>query len=281
VRAVITGAGGLAGSALQRALPPEGRIALTHADLDVTDAEAVHAAMRRLRPEVIFNCAVIEVDACERDPEAARRMNVEAPGALADAASVMGGTLVHFSTNYVFGGDRATGHPYTTEDVPDPVNVYGATKWAGEQEVTRRCRRSFVVRTSWVYGPGKSSFLSTVASRLALGQRVQAISDTFASSTYVEDLVARVLQILERGPYGTYQVVNSGVCSYEMFAREAARLTGSDESLIDVVSEADTQRLARRPRSTPMRCLLSETSGFAAMRPWQEALAEWVGESTA
>lgn len=253
---------------------------LTHAELDVTDVRAVEAAVRELRPDILFNCAVIEVDACERNPDAARRVNVEGPGHLAEAAHAAGAVLVHFSTNYVFGGDRSDDHPYTTEDFPDPVNVYGVTKWAGEQETARRCPRSFVVRTSWVYGPGKSSFLSTVATRLARGQRVQAICDTFANSTYVEDLVVRVLDIVERGPFGTYQVVNAGVCSYEIFAREAARLTGSDESLIDAVSEADMKRLARRPRSTPMRCLLSEKSGFAPMRRWQDALAEWIDQST-
>jgi dTDP-4-dehydrorhamnose reductase len=171
----------------------------------------------------------------------------------------------------VFRGDRD--EPYTIDDVPAPINVYGETKWRGEELVAQRCPRRFIVRTSWVYGPGrKKSFLNLVAARLRRGEEVEAINDTFANTTYVEDLVRSALAIVQRGVFGTYQVVNDGVCSYEMFAREAARLVGADESLIRVVSEASMKRLAPRPRSTGM-------VGTPPMRRWEAALADWVRTS--
>lgn len=276
MRILITGAAGLVGSSLATAFASDEVFPLRHRDLDITNPQAVAETVQRLRPDLIFNCAVIGVDDCEADPALAERVNVSGPGYLAAAAERICATIVHFSTNYVFDGERTTDIPYTIDDDARPINVYGATKLRGEHAVTAAATRAFVIRTSWVFGPGKASFLGTAAARLARGERIQAITDTFASTTYVRDLVARVRELVERGQPGTYHVVNDGVCSYETFALEAARLTGSPATLIDRATEASLARPAPRPRWTPMRCLLSERLGLAPMRPWQEALEEFV-----
>jgi len=270
---VIAGASGLIGSAIARAIP--GAVALRRLDLDITDTDAVRNVVSRLKPDVLINTAVIGVDDCERLPELARLVNVDGPAALADAAQSCGATFVHFSSNYVFGGDREN-EPYTVEDQPQPVNVYGQTKLQGERAAVARCERTFVVRTSWVYGRGKNSFLATVADRMRNGERVKAISDTWASCTYVNDLVERLMLVLDRGVFGTYQIVNDGICSHEEFAREAACLVSAGPELIEVTREADMQRQAKRPRFTPMRCLMSERLGFTAMRRWKDALADYL-----
>ena len=283
VRVLITGAAGLVGSNLARAYAAGEVIALRHRQLDITDRGAVDETVDRLRPDVIFNCAVIGVDECEADPALAERINVSGPERLAHAAEGIDATIVHFSSNYVFDGERTPEMPrYTIEDEPRPINVYGETKLRGERAVAAACSRALIVRTSWVFGPAKANFLSTVAARLAGGERVQAIVDTFASTTYVDDLVTRVIGLVDRGHAGIYQVVNEGVCSYETFAREAARLAGLTEdaarALIEPSTESSLARLAPRPRCTPMRCLLSEQLGLAPLRPWQEALAAFVGQ---
>jgi dTDP-4-dehydrorhamnose reductase len=277
VRVLITGASGLVGSKLAKAY--DDVIAMSHRDLDITDAKAVAETIQRVRPELIFNCAVIGVDDCETDPALAERVNVSGPAALAAEAENIGATIVHFSTNYVFDGHRTSGIPYTIEDEARPVNVYGETKLRGEHAVLASATRAFVVRTSWVFGAGRN-FLSTVAARLARGERVQAITDTFACATSVHDLVTRVIEIVNRGQYGTYQIVNEGVCSYETFAREAARLVHANEELIETVTEESLARIATRPRWTPMRCLLSEQLGSSPMRAWHRALAEHVHPNT-
>lgn len=260
-RIAITGAHGLVGRALLRQYP--GATALGHRDLDITD----RAAVARVIPQfdVVFNCAVVAVDECERDPALARAVNVDGVAHLAEHAR----TLVHFSTNYVFRGDEQK--LYTIDDVPDAVNVYGRTKAEGENAAQTRSRRAFIIRTSWVYGRGKSNFLSTVAEKLRAGERVRAIQDVFANSTYVGDLAARVAEIVERGHPATYHVVNEGVHSYEVFAREAARVVDADEALIDSVPVEDVVS-APRPRFTPMRCLVSERLAFSRMRDWRDAL---------
>lgn len=267
----------MVGTALGRALPHA--TALRHADLDITDAGAVSRVIGTLEPQLIINTAVIGVDECERRPDLAREVNVDGPAALAAAAADCDATFVHFSSNYVFDGIRER-EPYTIDDEPRPINAYGRTKLEGEQVAAERCPETFVIRTSWVYGPGKSSFLATAGEKLRRGQKVQAISDTWASCTYVEDLVQRILLVIGRGVFGTYHIVNDGVCSHETFARETARHVGVPveiaERLIEVTTEAEMQREAPRPRYTPMRCLLSERLGFERMRPWQAALGDYL-----
>ena len=270
MRVLITGAGGLVASAL---VPHFGDVfALKHAALDIADRAAVEAVVDRIRPDCIINCAVIGVDLCERDPALAKRVNVDGPANLA----ATGVPIVHFSSNYVFDGRPAKREPYTVEDEPNPINVYGRTKLEGERAVFSLNAKSVVIRTSWVFGPGKDSFLSTVAHRLRDGQPIRAIADTWASTTYVEDLALRVRDIIDHGTSGLYHVVNDGICSYETFAREAAAILAIPEvisdRLVEVVSESQMNREAPRPPWTPMRC-------DPPMRLWQGALREYVSAS--
>lgn len=276
MRVLITGAGGLVASAL---VPHFSDVfALKHAALDITDRAAVVSVVDRIRPDLIINCAVIGVDECERDPKLAGRVNVEGPANLASAAAQVGAALVHFSSNYVFDGRPAERRPYTAAATPNPINVYGRTKLEGERAVAERAEEAFIIRTSWVFGPGKDSFLATVARRLRDGETVRAIGDTWASATYVADLAARVREIIERGEPGTYHVVNDGICSYETFARETASILAIPppviDHLIEVVSEVEMDRPAKRPPWTPMLC-------EPPMRSWQDALREYVAVSAA
>ena len=281
MKVAITGAGGLVGRHLARRLSGGHEVlSLARRDLDITDRGAVFRLVETERPALVVNCAVLGVDECERDPRAAHALNVEGPRALAEAAGPVGADVLHFSTNYVFDGREEGRAPYTIEDEPRPLNVYGRTKLEGERAVRAATQQSFVVRTSWVYGRGKESFLSTAHARLAAGKSVLAIVDTWANTTYVEDLVRRVEEILARRVYGTYHVVNEGVCSYYDFAMEAARLAGLSDAeagrLVVGVGEGETEREAERPRHTPMRCLFSEGLGLARLRHWREALAAYV-----
>lgn len=257
MRVVVTGASGLVGRAAVRRFGAHG---LTHRDLDITDAAAVELAMRGV--DLVINCAVAGVDECEDDPPLARAVNVDGPASLARVAK----SIVHFSSNYVFEGDEEK--LYSIDDDARPVNEYGRTKLAGEREVMRLNRRAFVVRSSWIFGPGKNSFISTVHAKLGNGERVRAVGDVWASTTYVEDLIEAVAQIVDRRAFGLHHVVNAGVCSNETFAREAARIVGADPSLIETASSRETHR-APRPRYTPMRATMP-------LRDWRDALADYI-----
>jgi dTDP-4-dehydrorhamnose reductase len=282
MKVVITGSGGLVGGCLARRLRRGHEVlAPRRAELDVTDAGAVSRFLEEARPQLAVNCAVLGVDECARDPEAARAVNAEAPRALAAAAADAGAEFLHFSTNYVFDGEGR--EPYAEQAEPRPVNVYGLTKEEGERAAFGANPRSYVVRTSWVFGEGKESFLSTAYRELAAGRRVRAIGDTWASVTYVEDLVARVEEIIQTKRHGLYHVVNEGVCTYEDFAREAARRAGLSEEeaarAIETVTESEVKRPARRPRYTPLRCTATAELGLPPLPHWREALAAYVSQT--
>jgi dTDP-4-dehydrorhamnose reductase len=281
MKIVVTGAAGLVGSHLAIRLAPEHDVlALKHGDLDITDQQAIHQCIANTKPDVILNCAVLQVDDCEKDPAKAQAVNAAGPRYLAEAASEAGAEVVQFSTQYAFGGEPIGRQPYTIKDWPRPVNVYGTTKVAGEQAVLSGCPRAYIVRTSWVYGSGKNSFLCTVHQDLKSGRAVRVIDDIWSSTTYVEDLIDRVLLLLGKRRYGIYHVVNEGVCTYYEFALEAGRLIGlrSDQihPLLQITHERDMKRVAARPRYTPLRCLRSEEMGLPPMRDWREALAAYV-----
>ena len=278
---MVTGAAGLVGSRVARRLGYDHRIAaLKHTDLDIADRDAVHRIVNDLEPEIIFNCAVLQVDDSERDPAKARAINARGPRHLAEAANRVGAEIVQFSTQYVFAGEPAGRAPYTVEDEPLPVNVYGRTKLAGERAVRDACSRSYIVRTSWVYGSGKDSFLCNVHEHLRARRKVRAIDDVWSSTTYVEDLIDRCLEIIRSRHYATYHVVNTGVCTYLEVALEAARLLGllraEIDALIEITHERDMRRIAARPRYTPLRCLASDRLGLPPMRDWQKALEAYV-----
>jgi dTDP-4-dehydrorhamnose reductase len=276
MRIVVTGASGLVGRAISIETPRPAKrgeggrrpgeghevIPLTHADLDITDRDAVRRKMKQLRPDLIINCAVVGVDACEDDPKLAKAVNVDGPHNLAEAAPA----IVHFSSNYVFEGTQEKF--YAIDDEAKPINEYGRTKLAGEHAVAEACRNAFIIRSSWIFGPGKESFISTVHRQLRAGKSVRAVSDIWASTTFVDDLVLRVVEIVEQRQYGLHHVVNAGVCSNETFALEAARIVGASPNLVESASTSETHR-APRPRYTPLFAM-------PPLRDWRDALAAYI-----
>jgi len=281
MKILIAGSTGLVGSHLARRLAKDHEVlALRHADLDITDQQSVQRLVGANRPQLIFNCAVLQVDESEQDPALAWAVNVNGPRHLAAAANGVGAEIVQFSSQYVFAGGQINRPPYTVDDEPAPINVYGRSKLAGEHAVRDANPRAYIIRTSWVYGSGKNSFLCAAPSDLRAGKKVRAIDDIWSSTTYVADLIERILLIQSTGSYGTYHVVNQGVCSYYEFALEAGRLLGLNraalEPLIEATHERDMKRMAVRPVYTPLRCLLSEKLALPPMRHWHDALAAYV-----
>jgi len=281
MKVAIVGAGGLVGSEFARKLSPHHEVlCFTHSDLDITDSEAVNRVILNSRPELIINCAVLGVDACELNPSLARSVNVAGAENLAKAANAVAAEFVHLSSNYVFDGDRSRDSTYTIKDEPLPINIYGQTKLAGERAVSGATERCFIIRTSWVFGAGKNNFFSTALRSLRAAQKVRAITDVWASATSVPDLVSRVMDIVALHHYSTYHVVNSGVCSYYEYALEAARLLRIPEpdltTLIQPVKLDDLLLRAQRPLYTPMSCTVSAEIGLAPLRDWRAALAEYI-----
>ena len=279
-RVLTTGAEGLLGRYFTRQLLGQcSLMAHSHASLDVTNANAVEAMCELERPDLIINCAVLGVDAGERDPARANAVNVVGPRNLAVCAEAIGADLVHFSSNYVFAGDRVDDTPYTVADLPQPINHYGESKLAGENAVRDVCTRSFIIRTSWIFGQGKAGFVNETRRHLLAREPVHAMTNIRANTTFAADLVQRTLEVVRQGTHDTYHLVNTGVCSYYDIAMEIGRLLQLSqaelERLVNGSHAPAASWLASRPFYTPMRCLTSEQLGFAPMRHWTLALADY------
>ena len=283
-RILITGAEGLLGRYFTAHLLGHCSLAThSHASLDITDAKAVEAICARDRPNLIINCAVVGIDASEHDPVKSYAVNVTGPRNLAASADAIGADLVHFSSNYVFAGDRLDEKPYTIADRPQPINQYGKSKLAGEIAVRDFCTRSFIIRSSWIFGQGKRGFVNGTRRRLLAGEPMEAVTSVRANTTFATDLVLRTLEVVRQGTYDTYHLVNTGVCSYYDIAIEVARLLrlskAERERLVGGSHESVASWLAPRPSYTPMRCITSEELGLAQMRHWTDALAHYLHEN--
>ena len=197
MRVAIVGAGGLVGKELTRQFAEEHQVCpLTRRELDVLDAPAVKRVLFSESPELIINCAVLGVSACEIEPDLAWSVNVIGAENLANAARDLDADFVQLSTNYVFDGNRPRDSFYTLKDIPCPLNVYGKTKLAGERAVTAASPRCFIVRTSWVFGVSKENFFSTVHRCLRRSEKIRAVNDVSASVTNVRHLASRMRDIV-------------------------------------------------------------------------------------
>jgi dTDP-4-dehydrorhamnose reductase len=276
---MISGAGGLLGRSLVEHFSLSGWrvVALARRALDITDEQRVREAVGRERPDVIINCAATtDVDRCESEPEAARKVNVEGPRFIARIAEQTGAQIVHVSTDYVFDG-RKEGL-YTQEDEPNPLSEYGRTKLAGELAVRQETDRFYIVRSSWIFGSGGKNFGSRVIELAERGVPIKGVTDQISIPTYAPDLAARIRQLIELGVHGLYHLTNSGPGTWYEFARLALDLAGLKEVKIEPVTRADLEQPAERPRNSAMRCTRSERLGLTPLRHWHEAVTEWVYE---
>jgi len=280
VRIAVVGARGQLGAAMAHELAPRHQVdRFDHAALDITDAAAVGAAMARLAPEVIVNCAGYNaVDAAEDHPVEALQVNSLAVRSLARAASACDATLVHCSSDFVF--DGGVDRPYTEQDRPNPRSVYAASKLLGEW-FAADAPRAYVLRVESLFGrapdgpPSKGS-AAGIIDGLRAGAVPKVFADRTVSPTYVIDAARAAGQLLERRPpAGLYHCVNSSRCTWVEFAAEAARLLGV-EPRFEPVLMADVPLRAERPKY----CALSNEKLAAAgiaMPTWQDALARHLG----
>ena len=252
--------------------------AYDHQSLDIADANAAERVITERSPEAVINCAAwTNVDGCEGDPRRTELANSLGPENLALASRCVDARFVTISTDYVFDGSKEGF--YTQRDNPRPINVYGRFKLEGERRSQAAHARTIVVRAGYIFGLGGKNFLSTLVTRARNGEKLTAIHDCYGTPTYGQDLAARLRELALKDLPGIYHVVNSGQgASFETFAREALNVAGCPVDSIATVSMDSLQRPAPRPRNTRLACVLSPAIGLPPLRPWQEALAEFVSE---
>jgi dTDP-4-dehydrorhamnose reductase len=272
----ITGAAGQLGEAMRAQLEPQHEIvAVSRADLDVADADAVAHKVATICPDVIVNCAAYtDVDGAQKHPTAALDANAWAVRALARAADEVNATLVHYSTDFVFGGD--VDRPYTEADEPNPRSAYAVSKLIGEW-FAADAPRHYVLRVESLFGgPRAKSSVDKILQNILAGREVRAFADRTVSPSYVEDVVRATARLLDRGsPFGLYHCVNSGWTTWSGIARELAAIVGKPGAPIVDVKVADVPMLAPRPQYAALSNAKLVAAGID-MPTWQDALRRYV-----
>ncbi|OBJ20900.1 dTDP-4-dehydrorhamnose reductase [Mycobacterium sp. 1245499.0] len=277
-RIVIAGAGGQLGGYLTSLAATQGRdaLALTSSQWDITDPAAAQRIVQR--GDVVINCAAYtDVDGAESDEAGAFAVNETGPGHIAAACAKAGARLIHVSTDYVFNGDfgGAAPRPYEPTDQTAPQSVYARSKVAGERAVLAALPEAVVVRTAWVYTGGTGKDFVAVMRRLAAGDGpVDVVDDQTGSPTYVGDLAAALLQIVDdRVPGPILHAANEGACSRFEQARAVFEECGADPARVRPVTTAQFPRPAPRPPYTALGSGQSVAAGLRPLRPWRPALA--------
>lgn len=224
--------------------------------------------------DLIINCAAMtNVDACESNPEAAMKGNAIGARNIAMLADAHGAKMVHVSTDYVFSGK--SDKPYTEWDLPAPATTYGASKLLGEQYVRETCKRSFVVRTAWLYGKHGNNFVKTIHGLASSRDEISVVYDQIGNPTNACDLAYHILLLAATENYGLVHCTGNGICSWFEFAEEIVRLSGLT-CKVNAVTTEEFQRPAPRPAYSAMDHVSLRCTVGDKMRPWQEALASYI-----
>jgi len=275
MRVAITGAEGLFGYGLVAAFSTRHEVfPLIHSQADITDREAVRAALEQVRPGLVVHSAGIpDLDICEAEPARAFLVNVHGTRNVVEAARQVGAGVAHISTDSVFDGQKPT--PYLETDPPRPLTVYGRTKLEAEQAV-KALAKHWIFRVSVLFGPGKINFVEKGIRKVAGGDDYRVASDQVGSATHTVDAGMKIMEVVEGGPCGLYHLSNQGICSRWELASLAVELAGLNPEKVMGVPDALMGRRAPRLKYAVMEMSALRQAGFALPRPWQEALADYV-----
>ena len=275
-RILLTGAGGMLGSDLASVLAGAGHevFARPKSDLDITRKSEVARAFREVQPQVVVNCAAFtRVDDCESDPRALE-VNARGVDLLADQCLHREAHLVQVSTDFVFDGAKRT--PYTEEDTPNPLSVYGASKLGGE-EAALRVPSGLVVRSSWLFGHGGWNFIEAILKQAEAGRRqLTVVNDQTGRPTATPDLAEAILALIEAGGVGIYHFANRGEVTWFDFAREILSLAGHAGVEVAPTDSAALGRPARRPAYSVLDTARYEKVTARPVRHYRDALVEYL-----
>lgn len=269
MKILVTGANGMLGQDLCPILEDVGAFVIeTDVDtLDLTQAEAVDAAVKDIHPDMVINCAAYtSVDKAEEEPEKAELINASGTENLAKICGKLDIPLIYISTDYVFDGTKKS--PYTADDEPNPLNVYGRTKLLGEEAIKKFCQKYYIVRTSWLYGHHGKNFVETMLSLAQKGDVINVVDDQIGCPTWTVELANGILKLLSK-PFGTYHVCGSGSISWYEFAKEIFTQAGMDNVELKPCSSEDFPRPAKRPQYSIM-------DNQNLCRSWQAALHDYL-----
>ncbi|HWC26665.1 MAG TPA: dTDP-4-dehydrorhamnose reductase [Solirubrobacteraceae bacterium] len=279
MRLLVTGAGGMLGSAVADAAARRGHdvVACSRAQLDVTDAASTRTAVVAARPRAVVNCAAYtDVDGAESEPQRAEAVNVRGAANVAAAAAQAGALMIHVSTDYVFDGSKR--EPWVESDPVAPLGVYGETKLAGERAVVAATASCAIVRTAWLFGAGGRNFVDTMLALAAQRDEVSVVTDQIGCPTWTGHLAGALVELAGRpGATGLHHIAAGGACSWNELATEVFARAGVDCRVLPATSE-QFARPAPRPAYS---VLASERRDRLVLPHWRDGLAEYLATRVA
>lgn len=283
MRILVCGHNGQVAQALGRALAGLGEVLLLGRDqLDLARPEQLRAPLRDLRPDLIINAAAhTAVDQAESETELAFTINADAPRVLAEEAARQGVPLIHYSTDYVFDGSKAT--PYSEDDAPNPLGVYGRSKLAGEQAIGAVAGEHLILRTSWVYSQHGRNFLLTMQRLLQEKPQLKVVADQIGAPTWAATIAASTRALIERwqqgqaGAWGTYHLTAQGETSWFGFAQaisEQLKARGLPCAELLPIPSSEYPTPARRPLNSRLDCTRLAEQWQVSQPHWHQALID-------
>lgn len=276
MKILIIGSKGMLGQDLAEVFSVQELILWDKDEIDITDEDLAFKKIKEEKPDVIINSAAYnDVDGCEDSFELAKKVNGYAVGYLAKAAKEIGAVLIHYSTDYVFKGDKKEG--YKEDDRPNPQSKYAESKYLGEQELQKNTDKYYLIRTSRLFGKpaiavgAKKSFVDKMLELSKNHDKLEVVDEEYSNPTYTPDLARQTKYIVENKLlFGIYHAVNEGACTWYEFAKEIFKIKNIDVKLVPVGSDK-FPRLAKRPNYSSLI-----NTKLPKLRSWQEALRDYL-----
>jgi dTDP-4-dehydrorhamnose reductase len=278
MRVMLLGAGGMLGHDLVATVPAAVTLLpFTKGELDITDATALAATIARVKPDVVMNAAAYTaVDRAETERDLAFRVNAEAVGALGRIARQAHLRVIHFSTDYVF--DGSSKEPYTEDSPTNPINVYGASKLAGEAALRESGADLLVVRTQWLFGANGRSFPRTMWERAAKDLATRVVNDQTGKPTYTVDLAEATWRLAQDDVVGILHVANSGSASWYGLASHIFQRVGKWH-LVAGCASADYPTAARRPPNSILNTARADALLGYRLPDWRSAVEQFISSA--
>lgn len=245
--------------------------------LDITDCGQTMAKIKKISPDAVVHCAAFpNVDGCESERKKAFSVNAHGARNVAVACHLAGSKMIYISTDYVFDGTKKG--PYHEYDAPNPVSVYGTSKYFGERYVSHSCPRSFIVRTSWLFGTRGHNFVKAILKQIAEKNELSVVVDQWGSPTYTRDLAAFLRALAGTEYFGTYHATGEGFCTWYDFAKMIAELSGRPEIRINGITSDRISRPAKRPNNSMLLKTSIEAADLPPLPDWRDALKRYLEE---
>jgi len=244
-------------------------------EIDIQEEKRTVSKIESFRPEIIINVAAYtDVDGCELNEEKAFAVNAEGMKHVALGALRCGAKVVYLSTDYIFDGNKR--EPYLENDPSNPLNVYGRSKWKGEQYVQELLQDALIVRTEWLYGRYGNNFVTSILRQAREKKVLTIVNDQIGSPTYTVDLSEAISVLLQCDARGVFHVANSDLCTWYTFGQAILKLSGMERVRVIPISSKELNRPAIRPAYSVFNCQkLKQVTGMT-LRPWSEALRDFL-----